>query len=114
MGNFEKTFSDAICKIQGNGTYCMQDELNYIPPGLHIDGIGEIGLPLGIETAKKIIGVSQQSPFEKGRKTIVDETVKNTWELDPQSFKLENPDWKTIISKIPKLVQEGLGLEDSK
>jgi len=59
MGNFEKIFSDVISKIQGNGTYCIHDELNFIPPGLNIDGIGDIGLPLEVETAKKIISLSQ-------------------------------------------------------
>jgi len=113
MNNFQKKFIAIVNNIQGNGTFCIHNEMNFTHPGLEINGIGEIGLPLEIETAKKIINVSKKAPFGMGSKTILDESVRNTWELDPHFFKLNNPDWEKSIGKILARVREGLGLENS-
>ena len=113
MNNYQKTFVETVNNIQGNGTFCIHNEMNFTHPGLEINGIGEIGLPLEVETAKKIITVSQKAPFGMGSKTIVDETIRNTWELDPRFFKLNNTDWEKFIEKTLAKVREGLGLENS-
>ena len=113
MNNFQKLFTEVVNSIQGNGTFCIHNEMNFIPPGLEIEGLGEIGLPLENGTAKKIIAISKKAPFGKGSKTILDESIRNTWELDPHSFKLNNSDWGKFIEKLLIKVGEGLGLENS-
>ena len=113
MDNFQKVFIETINKIQGNGTFCIHNETNFTHPGLEIKGVGEIGLPLESETAKKIIAVSQKAPFGMGSKTMIDEAIRNTWEIDPHAFKLNNTDWGECIKKILVEVREGLGLEVS-
>jgi len=111
--NFQQTFNEAVDNIQGNGTFCIYNEMGFTHPGLEINGIGEIGLPLEVETAKKIISVSKKAPFGMGSKTIVDELVRNTWELDAHFFQLNNVDWGKFIEKTLVTVREGLGLENS-
>lgn len=113
MDNFQNSIIAIIKNIEGNGTFSVHNEMNFTHPGLEIDGIGEIGFPVESETAKKIIAVSQKAPFGKGSKTIVDETIRNTWELDPIAFKLNNPDWENFIKKIVAEVRKELGLDDS-
>lgn len=113
MDNFQKIFNETVDHIKGNGTFCIYDELDFIHPGLEINGVGKIGLPLEMETAKKIKSVCSKAPFGMGSKTIVDELVRNTWELDTHFFKLNNPIWEEFIKKTLGVVGEGLGLENS-
>jgi 2-oxoglutarate-Fe(II)-dependent oxygenase superfamily protein len=79
-------------------------------PGLEVFGAGLIGLPLTAEVAKKIIQASHASPFGKGTKTLVDESVRKSWELNADQFALRNPEWKTQISTLLKEAVSGLGL----
>ena len=45
-------------------------------PGLTIEGVGPICLPLCNGQAKEIINVASQAPFGLGEKTLIDESVR--------------------------------------
>ena len=49
-----------------------------------------IGLPLSAEVAKKI-QAGHASPYRKGSETLVDESVRKSWELNADQFSLRNP-----------------------
>ncbi|KAL9043571.1 MAG: hypothetical protein Q9214_003247, partial [Letrouitia sp. 1 TL-2023] len=67
-------------------------------PGLSVDGLGEVGLPLTKRDAKELIKICHKAPFSKGSNTIVDEAVRKTWELNPDQFKLcNNAIWDECI-----------------
>jgi len=83
-------------------------------PGLQVDKVGAIRLPLGSTQARKLIRECSQAPYGKGTETLVDTDVRRVWELDPQRFKLTNPKWDELVSSITGEVQEALGLEESK
>lgn len=51
-------------------------------PALNIDGLGTIGLPLSARDAAAIKACAEQAPFGKVDQTIVDKTVRDTWEID--------------------------------
>lgn len=79
-------------------------------PGLFIKDHGSIGLPVSETDAKAIIARCKQSPFGKGAETIVDETIRRTWELDPTNFELKNPKFLTEIDSLISTVCESLAL----
>ena len=51
-------------------------------PTLNIDGLGHLGIPLNDQTAQMLISHCQQAPFGKGERTLVDTSVRDTWEID--------------------------------
>ncbi len=51
-------------------------------PVLSIDGLGTLGLPLSTRDAAAIKACAEQAPFGKADKTIVDKSVRDTWEID--------------------------------
>lgn len=51
-------------------------------PCLHVKGIGTIGLPLHVRDAEAIKARALQAPFGKATKTLVDKSVRDTWEID--------------------------------
>jgi hypothetical protein len=79
-------------------------------PGLAIDSIGSIDLPLSDRDAKAIMKVSHRAPFGKGSQTIVDTDVRKTWELNADQFSLENPSWHQTLQDILTRVATGLGV----
>lgn len=51
-------------------------------PVLSIAKLGTVGLPLSARDAAAIKAEAQQAPFGKGEHTVVDKTVRDTWQLD--------------------------------
>ena len=114
--NFEATLSDrllaAIGKVDRPGTFCTGGDLPLVMPGLEVDALGAVRLPLGKTQARKLAGLGRQAPYGKGTETVVDTDVRRVWELDPEQFQLTNPKWKALIPTIDGAVQKELGLEE--
>jgi hypothetical protein len=62
--------------------------------------VGNISMPLGEAQAQAIIAQSRQAPYGKGNQTLVDTSVRNTWELDPGQFELQGPAWAPLIQRM--------------
>lgn len=48
-------------------------------PGLYVDRLGKVGLPLSERDAVDIARLSQEAPFGKGSETFVDRSVRRMW-----------------------------------
>ena len=79
-------------------------------PGLDVDGVGRVPLPLTNETARLIASVGDQAPFGRGADTVVDTSVRDTIQIDASQIRFLNPKWTPAIQKwVEKEVWEGLG-----
>ncbi|KAJ3086778.1 hypothetical protein HK102_012494 [Quaeritorhiza haematococci] len=72
----------------------------FLLPGLHVDGIGSIGLPLPERDAIVLTARYEQAPYGKGEATIVDTTVRKTWQLGPEFFSIRNPQWTSMVDNL--------------
>jgi hypothetical protein len=80
-------------------------------PGLYLEGHGGIGLPLSRNDAQIIISKSEQSPFGKGSETIVDTSIRKSWQLNPSQFTIRNPKWQQTIKNIVSRIHRELLLD---
>jgi hypothetical protein len=104
----------ALNQVDRPGTFCASGSVPAILPGLEVEGLGTVGLPLTPKTAKDLIKHCHQAPYGKGEKTLVDTSVRRVWRMKPDQFELENPDWDRLVNGIVAKVQEELGLEGQK
>ncbi|KAL8861907.1 MAG: hypothetical protein Q9178_001776 [Gyalolechia marmorata] len=102
----------AQVKYAGRFTASRTSQQN-VDPGLYIDKIGSISLPLRVEDAERIIKSAKQAPFGRGSRTVVDKSFRNTKELDPNSFQLQNPAWTGFLADTIEELGAGLGYQDS-
>ena len=79
-------------------------------PCLSVKGMTDpvLSLPLTISQAKDIISVASQAPFGRGEETIVDTSVRCTWQLDPEQFTIKSLDSTKKLHELVTRVQEGL------
>jgi 2OG-Fe(II) oxygenase superfamily len=110
---FREKLSKAVDQVDRPGSICASRDLPLTMPGLEVEGIGAIRLPLGEVQARKLIEHCSQAPYGKGTETLVDTQVRRVWELDPGQFKLTNPKWAQTVGSITSQVQQDLGLEKS-
>ncbi|KAK5184240.1 hypothetical protein LTR44_003746 [Exophiala sp. CCFEE 6388] len=72
--------------------------------------MGESGYHFSKHDAEAIISKARQSPFGKGAETLVDTTVRKSWQLEPSQFQIRNPQWNSTVNKILGQVYTNLGL----
>ncbi|KAL0937520.1 2OG-Fe(II) oxygenase [Colletotrichum truncatum] len=85
---------------------------SFTNPGLKIEGHPTIPLPLTTADAEVIKGACREAPFGKGDDTVVDTSVRKTWELSHTEFQLLNREWPGFLQKISLAAARGLGLSD--
>ena len=85
----------AIDDLGSPGVTCTGGEAKGLPalPGLHIEGVGQIPLPLNQDIAEKLKKVSHQAPHGRGMETLIDTSVRNTLQINADQVTLTNPSW---------------------
>lgn len=109
--DFKKNLLQTLSEIQPRGTFMTQNSQDRaVNPGLKVPGVGTIGLPISVQTAKALIRSARMSPYGMGTETLVDESVRKSWQLDSDQFALQNPHWKHQIGVLVGDAITGLGL----
>lgn len=72
-----------------------------------------IGLPLADSQAKAIINSATQAPFGRGEDTIIDTSVRCTWQLSPAQFSINNAKWSKHLQKLLHKVKDDLGCDSN-
>jgi len=107
----KKDLETFLKKVKSSGSFAYFEALKNVPnPGLVIKGTEVIGLPLSERDAKVIVAAGHQAPFGKGSETIVDLSVRKTWELSPTEFALTNAAWTAHMDSVVKSVRKELGV----
>lgn len=101
--SYIKQISKLLCSVKITGDFATGLDKTFfsdftggkvdssVLPGLNVNGIGAIGLPLVSSQMQEMIKLCEQAPYGKGEDTIVDTSVRNTWQLSPTQFQITNP-----------------------
>jgi predicted 2-oxoglutarate/Fe(II)-dependent dioxygenase YbiX len=79
------------------------------PPGLLVGGVGMLRFPLGETQAQELIAQCKKSPFGHNMDTKMDESVRKSWQLQPDQLELKNPSWQTGIAELTEQIARRLG-----
>lgn len=94
-------------------SFAAQGSIGEANPGLVIEDVGSIGVPISEHDAKRLISASRQAPFGKGRETFVDTTVRQTWEIDAARISFQHPKWPSHLQEAIDLATQQLGIAKS-
>ena len=78
---------------------------------LTVAGPGALSFPLNGIQAKALIRHAAAAPFGKGRDTIVDESVRKTWEIDAADLKIKGAEWTKELGVFLAETAKGMGIE---
>jgi len=100
--------------VDHSGKFYSTGELPTTHPGLIIEGIGLVGLPLDKRQALALKKKARQAPYGKGTQTVVDTKVRRVWEIDSEEVLFGNAQWKTVLQQALDKTQNELGLKENK
>src|SRR5437588_11886972 len=89
--------AEAIGQATRSAKFCIAGCLPVVDPGIDVDGVGAVRLPLKPATAKKLVGQCRVARYGKGSRTFVDKKVRDTLELDPKKFQLRR-EWDAAVA----------------
>jgi hypothetical protein len=90
-------------------SFCELDTIT--DPQIYVGDHGPIKLLLSNDDAQVIIRAGHQALLVKGSETIVDSSVRNTWELNSGQFELRNSEWKNFRAIFLPRYPTSLGLD---
>ncbi|KAJ8122089.1 hypothetical protein ONZ43_g1627 [Nemania bipapillata] len=103
-----------IDAIEACGEFATRKQYSqFANPGLQI-GDTLIALPLDPAQVPLIRDASRQAPFGRRDKTLVDTSVRDTWEIDASKFHIANPAWATFVHSTLQDVAADLGMSGVK
>ena len=114
MSNFKQQLLNNLEKIASTGTFVSTGVENFCFPEMKIKYVDEIVFPLNKIQLQEIIKVANKAPFGKGSETILDENVRNCWEIDASEIMFEGNNWSKTLEKIIHQIQPDLGIEGKK
>jgi len=111
---FRDDVNSHINSIRSSGSFATSGIIrNLVLPGLSVDPTHQIGCPLSAEGALAIKRVGRLASFGIGTETVLDVTVRSTWEVDAENIRFLNPYWQDHIATIVVEVSRELGIEDT-
>ena len=90
--------------------FCSSGSLAPVLPGLEVEGIGNVGVPVSAADARRLVEQASQAPYGRGEETIVDTNVRLVWQLEPRQFALRNAAWGEFIDGIVDSVRTEFGI----
>ncbi|KAI0436278.1 hypothetical protein F4803DRAFT_241297 [Xylaria telfairii] len=107
---WKNALNKTIDAVETCGEFAAKKQYSqYANPGLQI-GHTLLALPLDPAQVALIRDVSRQAPFGRGAETLVDTTVRDTWELSTSHFSITNPAWSAFVSQALQSISQGLGM----
>lgn len=112
MNRFKEDILNCLKDLKGSGKFVSMQAMEFVFPGLEVEGVGEIAYPINETQAKALIQVAHKAPFGKGSETIVDDRVRSGWEIDADKITFKDSRWSRFIQKIISHLKPDLGLEE--
>jgi ribose/xylose/arabinose/galactoside ABC-type transport system permease subunit len=69
-------------------------------PRLEVEGVGQVALPLQPVQGERLIAVASRAPYGRGADTVLDESVRRTWQIGPEQVRLGGKHRQTTLDRI--------------
>src|SRR5215470_3622801 len=104
--------AELLSTVQRPGDFFASGRLDLLPPRLTVDGVGQIALPLLPVQVEQLIAAAERAPYGRGEATIVDTSVRRTWQIGPDRVRVNGKHWQATLDRAVVLAAQGLGVDE--
>lgn len=112
MPHICEELAQVLQTVQRPGDFYASGRLEISPPRMVVEGVGEISLPLLPVQAEQLIALADRAPYGRGPKTLIDTSVRRTWQIQPQRARFLGKGWQTTVERATALAAELLGVDE--
>jgi predicted 2-oxoglutarate/Fe(II)-dependent dioxygenase YbiX len=96
--------------IRRYGDFYTHGMADIAPPNLTVAGFGLISLPFQQHQLAALLAQAEQAPFGRGEETIVDTSVRRTWQIDAGALSFAGRHWQASLDAVVARAADGLGV----
>jgi hypothetical protein len=98
--------------VERPGDFCTGGLRTIFMPAIDVAGVGRIALPLLPAQAEALVAIAEAAPYGRGADTIVDSSVRKTWQIDPGKVQISGRHWDNTLADLVAYVASGLGVTE--
>ena len=98
-----------LAAFGGSGTFATRFAVD-ADPQLHIEGIGQVRLPVTIRAAHQLCAAAQPALHGYKDQTRLDPRVRDTWEIPAGRVRVDDPGWQTVLDDALQRIRRDLVL----
>ena len=110
MSTLTDQLAALLSTVRTPGDFCTAGTRAMPLPGLVVEGVGPIALPLLQVQADQLIAIAERAPYGRGEETLVDTEVRRTWQIAPERVRIDGRHWAQGLEAIALQVCTGLGV----
>lgn len=100
----------ALNSIHERGTFASRETASHEDLSIEVKDVGKIRLPVSATTARKLRRAGRQAGFGWRDKTLLDKSVRDTWEIARSKVKIDQRRWKKVLEPQLEKIKHKLGL----
>ncbi len=112
MTNIADDLAAILQTIRRPGDFHTSGAFDLRPPEIEIEGFGVLALPVLPDQAQRLVAVAERAPFGRGQATLVDATVRHSWQISPERVRISGKGWKAALDEVLARAVSGLGVSD--
>ena len=104
-----KALEDVLAAVQRAGDFFVRSVQETPMPRVEVEGVGVLSFPLQDIQVLEMIKHAERAPYGRGGETILDTSVRNTWQFSPANVRIGGKSWERSLQHILSAVTDGLG-----
>ena len=101
-----------LAGVESSGSFSARASMPAEELNLEVRGVGGLKLPVPAQQAKQLIGVARPAKYGLGERTLLDQQVRDTWEVPKSRVKIDNRHWNAALRPVLEQCRSDLGLPD--
>jgi len=98
-----------LSELDRPGYFCAEGAKICPMPAIVVEGVGPLALPILASQAEQLVSVAEVAPYGRGGDTLVDTSVRRTWQIGAESVRVRDTTWPTTLKAIVAEVAAALG-----
>ena len=91
---------ELLRSVDRPGDYCVGGRIFTPMPRVIVEGAGELSFPVPEAQIEGLIAAAERSPYGKGADTVLDTSVRDSWQIDAADVRLGGRAWPDSLAKI--------------
>jgi predicted 2-oxoglutarate/Fe(II)-dependent dioxygenase YbiX len=109
MDSINAALAAVLHTVHTPGDFFAAGECALHLPLIEVEGIGPLALPLLPAQAAKLIATAERAPYGHGADTLVDTSVRRTWQIGADRVRIQSRHWPAMLEGIVERAAVGLG-----
>lgn len=96
--------------IRRHGDFYATGNAEISAPNLSVQGMGMLSLPFQHGQLAQLLARAELAPFGRAEQTLIDTSVRNTWQIDAGALAFGGRNWQRSLDAIVARAADGLGV----